>query len=61
MLLLSAGLKLRLISDPEILNGIEMSRGLDEAFKKNARDFPDIYWQSFGSQDGYMRFFPTAK
>ena len=48
-------------ADPEILNGIEWTEALDEAFLENKRSDPDIYWQSFGSQDGFMRFYPAAR
>ena len=48
-------------ADPEILNGIKWTEALDEAFLENKRSDPDIYWQSFGSQDGFMRFYPAAR
>ncbi len=50
-----------LSTDPEILNGIAWSGVLDRAFKENLDKFPDIYWQSFGSQDGFMRVYPAAR
>ncbi|XP_059090756.1 voltage-dependent calcium channel subunit alpha-2/delta-2-like isoform X2 [Tigriopus californicus] len=50
-----------IIRDPEILNGIRWTQALDSVFKENQKAFPDIYWQTFGSQDGYMRVFPTTR
>ena len=48
-------------ADPEILNGIVWTEALDAAFLENERSDPDIFWQSFGSQDGFMRFYPAAR
>lgn len=48
-------------SDPEILNGIEWTDELDEVFKSNRETDPDIYWQAFGAQEGFMRFYPATK
>ena len=50
-----------LISDPDVLNGINWSGDLDEIFKKNRQEFPGIYWQSFGSRNGYLRVYPAAR
>lgn len=52
---------LLIVPDPEILNGIRWTQALDPVFKENQKEFPDIYWQTFGSQDGYMRVFPTTR
>ncbi len=34
---------------------------MDAAFKENAERFPDLYWQSFGAQQGFMRVYPAAR
>ena len=47
--------------DPEILNEISWSKDLEKVFLENRRDYPDIYWQSFGSQEGVMRIYPLAR
>jgi len=47
--------------DPDILNGLAWSGNLDEIFRENAEKFPVIYWQSFASNEGYMRMFPAAR
>ncbi len=52
---------LTFLADPEILNGIHWSDDLDTAFLSNRASDPDIYWQGFGSQEGYLRFFPAAR
>ena len=49
------------ISDPDMLNEINWSKQLEEAFMKNREDYPDIYWQSFGSQKGMLRIYPLAR
>ncbi len=50
-----------LTPDPDVLNGINWSGDLDEVFKKNRQEYPGIYWQSFGSRNGYLRVYPAAK
>lgn len=47
-------------ADPNILNTIAWTQALDLTFKANARRFPGIYWQSFGSQEGVMRVYPAT-
>lgn len=49
------------LADPDILNGLSWSKNLDDVFRENAEKFPEIYWQSFASRDGYMRIYPTAR
>ncbi|KAH9510174.1 Voltage-dependent calcium channel subunit alpha-2/delta-2 [Bulinus truncatus] len=46
--------------DIEILNGLKWSAALDEHFKQNYNNDPDILWQYFGSHTGFMRSFPAA-
>ncbi|XP_071139285.1 voltage-dependent calcium channel subunit alpha-2/delta-2-like isoform X3 [Mytilus edulis] len=45
----------------DILNGLKWSNDLDQAFMKNYENDPDILWQYFGSQTGFMRTFPGSK
>ena len=47
--------------DPVILNGIDWSTNLTEAFIQNRKEYPDIYWQSYGSQDGFLRTYPLTE
>lgn len=49
------------LSDPEILNTIHWTQALDATFKENAKRFPDVYWQSFGSQEGVLRVYPASQ
>ena len=49
------------VLDPDVLNGINWSSDLDEVFKRNRQEFPGIYWQSFGSRNGYLRVYPAAR
>ncbi|CAG5128291.1 unnamed protein product, partial [Candidula unifasciata] len=44
----------------DILNGLNWTAGLDEQFKKNQEEDPDMLWQYFGSQSGFLRFYPAA-
>ncbi|GFO07404.1 voltage-dependent calcium channel subunit alpha-2/delta-2-like [Plakobranchus ocellatus] len=44
----------------EILNGLNWTDALDEQFKINARNDPEILWQYFGSQSGFMRTYPAT-
>ena len=48
-------------SDPDILNEINWSKKMEEAFLENRKQYPNIYWQSFGSQKGVLRIFPLAR
>ena len=48
-------------SDPDILNEINWSKKMEEAFLENRNQYPNIYWQSFGSQKGVLRIFPLAR
>ena len=49
------------LTDPNILNTINWSQALDATFKANAKRYPDIYWQTFGSQDGVLRVYPASQ
>ena len=46
------------VSDKDILNGLNWTQALDEQFKINAQNDPEILWQYFGSQSGFMRTYP---
>ncbi|CAL1541794.1 unnamed protein product [Lymnaea stagnalis] len=46
--------------DIDILNGLNWTASLEEQFKENFNNDPDILWQYFGSHTGFMRTFPTA-
>ena len=46
---------------PHILNEIQWSRRLEEVFLENRKNFPDIYYQLFGSEEGIMRIYPLSK
>ncbi|XP_072026029.1 voltage-dependent calcium channel subunit alpha-2/delta-1-like [Amphiura filiformis] len=46
--------------DKTILNGIEATHPIDEAFRKNYEEDPQLLWQYFGSADGFYRSFPAA-
>ena len=50
-----------LFSDPNMLNEINWSKQLEEVFKDNRKSYPEIYWQSFGSQKGMLRIYPLAR
>ena len=52
---------LYLIPDPNMLNEINWSKQLEEVFKDNRKSYPEIYWQSFGSQKGMLRIYPLAR
>lgn len=47
--------------DQQILNGVKWSQALDVAFRQNAEKDPDLLWQYFGSEVGYMRMFPANR
>ncbi|XP_059148608.1 voltage-dependent calcium channel subunit alpha-2/delta-2-like isoform X3 [Physella acuta] len=47
--------------DIDILNGLNWSAALDEQFIDNFNSDPEILWQYFGSQTGFMRTFPAAQ
>ena len=49
------------IPDPDILNEINWSKKLEEVFLENRKNYPKIYWQSFGSQKGVLRIYPLAR
>ncbi|XP_040580279.1 voltage-dependent calcium channel subunit alpha-2/delta-2 isoform X4 [Lepeophtheirus salmonis] len=52
---------LGVVQDPDILNGIEWSGALDDVLKDNYKKYPGVYWQSFGSQTGFLRVYPAAR
>ena len=56
--MLNCNLESILLPDVEILNGLEWSAKLDKVFKENADRDPEILWQYFGSQTGFMRTLP---
>ncbi|WAR26686.1 CA2D2-like protein [Mya arenaria] len=45
----------------EILNGLKWSAALDEVFYENYQNDPEILWQYFGSQSGFMRTLPASR
>ncbi|XP_052779430.1 voltage-dependent calcium channel subunit alpha-2/delta-2-like isoform X2 [Mya arenaria] len=47
--------------DKEILNGLKWSAALDEVFYENYQNDPEILWQYFGSQSGFMRTLPASR
>ncbi|XP_053376800.1 voltage-dependent calcium channel subunit alpha-2/delta-2-like [Mercenaria mercenaria] len=47
--------------DIEILNGLEWSAALDKVFIENYNKDPEILWQYFGSQSGFMRTLPASR
>ncbi|XP_046583108.1 LOW QUALITY PROTEIN: voltage-dependent calcium channel subunit alpha-2/delta-2-like [Haliotis rubra] len=46
--------------DLEILNGLNWTAQLDKVFEENYRMDPEILWQYFGSQAGFMRTYPGS-
>ncbi|RUS86221.1 hypothetical protein EGW08_006016 [Elysia chlorotica] len=44
----------------DILNGLNWTAALDRQFEKNAKNDPEILWQYFGSQSGFMRTYPAT-
>lgn len=46
------------ISDVKILNGLKWTAALDKVFAENYKNDPEILWQYFGSQTGFMRTLP---
>ncbi|XP_070192583.1 voltage-dependent calcium channel subunit alpha-2/delta-1-like isoform X2 [Littorina saxatilis] len=47
--------------DIDILNGLQWTAALDEQFKKNFQRDPQMLWQFFGCQTGFMRTYPASK
>ena len=45
--------------DPKVANDIKWSKGLDNAFKNNYIEDPEISWQYFGSTNGFLRQYPA--
>ncbi|CAG5136255.1 unnamed protein product, partial [Candidula unifasciata] len=45
----------------DILNGLNWTAALEDQFKKNQEEDPDILWQYFGSQTGFLRTYPAAE
>jgi len=48
-------------TDPQILNGLKWSAALEPVFKENLRLDPNLRWQYFGSQRGFMRVYPAFR
>jgi VWA N-terminal len=48
-------------TDPQILNGLKWSTALEPVFKENLRLDPNLRWQYFGSQRGFMRVYPAFR
>lgn len=46
---------------PEIMNGIAWSEGLDRIFSRNLREFMHVHHQYYGDHLGFMRTFPAHK
>ncbi|GFS40627.1 hypothetical protein NPIL_3371 [Nephila pilipes] len=46
---------------PDILNGLQWTSSLDGVFKENAQVDPELKWQYFGSQTGFMRTYPASQ
>ena len=42
----------------DILNGLAWTSDLEEQWKLNKEEDPDLLWQFFGSQSGIMRNYP---
>ncbi|XP_053740535.1 voltage-dependent calcium channel subunit alpha-2/delta-4-like isoform X4 [Synchiropus splendidus] len=47
--------------DPNILNAIYNSEGLNEVFMSNFQKDPTLTWQYFGSSTGFFRIYPGIK
>jgi voltage-dependent calcium channel alpha-2/delta-3 len=45
----------------EIMNSIAWSDGLTPVFRNNLAYDPNLNWQFFGSNEGFLRLFPAAK
>ncbi|XP_013411926.1 voltage-dependent calcium channel subunit alpha-2/delta-1 [Lingula anatina] len=45
--------------DKDILNGLKWTEGLDDVWKQNAEDDPNLLWQYFGGQKGFLRSYPA--
>lgn len=54
-------IKKNFFSDSEILNGLNWTASLDEIFKENWRNDPNLRWQYFGSFFGFMRVYPAFR
>ncbi|XP_060595875.1 voltage-dependent calcium channel subunit alpha-2/delta-2-like isoform X2 [Ruditapes philippinarum] len=54
-------LKEKIPRDVEILNGLQWSAALDKVFTENYKKDPEILWQYFGSQSGFMRTLPASR
>ncbi|XP_064607432.1 voltage-dependent calcium channel subunit alpha-2/delta-2-like [Liolophura sinensis] len=45
----------------DILNGLKWTADLDKVFQENREKDPDLLWQFFGSQTGFMRTMPASR
>ena len=41
-----------------VLEAINWTEGLEEVWKENREEDPDLAWQYFGSSTGFMRMYP---
>ena len=48
-------------NNPDILNTAKWSAELDNVFKRNYKDQPDLIWQYFGSKTGLFRLYPGIR
>ena len=48
------------LTDPEIVNGLNWSSIVDDTFRRNAEDDPTLGWQYFAAQTGFMRLYPSV-
>lgn len=46
---------------PDILNTAKWSTELDDVFRRNYNDQPDLLWQYFGSKTGLFRLYPGIR
>lgn len=46
---------------PEVVNDIKWSEGLTQVFRNNLAFDPNLSWQFFGSNTGFLRIWPAAR
>ena len=54
-------LLLFVLTDADILNGLQWTAALDDHFRKNYEQDKQMMWQFFGSQTGFMRTYPASR